>query len=76
MSCQRCGGWGILVDDITRKKYENCGKEPGFGICMREDGSIQLIHEKCPLLTEDGYAVLNKYGEKMLCDTCKVYQGS
>lgn len=72
-----CGGWGILVDDATRKKYEELReKEPEFFseyVC-NEDGSIQLIHEKCPLLTEDGWcSVVNKYGEEMLCDTCKVY---
>lgn len=72
-----CGGWGIAVDEKTKEKYKELkenGEEIFSDYCCDETGNIRLIDEKCPLLTEDGLCnIVNKYGEEMLCDTCKVY---
>lgn len=72
-----CGGWRIAIDDKTREKYnelKEAGDELFSGYSCDEGGNIQLLGEKCPFLTEDGWCnIVNKYGEEMLCNTCKIY---
>lgn len=72
-----CAGWGIAIDDKTREKYDEL-KETGDEMFERysceEGGNVQLLGEKCPFLTEDGWCkIVNKYGEEMLSNTCKIY---
>ncbi len=74
------GGWEIIVDSDTIKKYESVegelGDEIRANIEERKDGMCFKTNENgnCVLLDENGLCKIQKnVGEGYLCKTCKEY---
>lgn len=72
-----CAGWQIVIDDATRRKYENY-KGP-FGNRLHnsihwKDSSFKQYERRCAFLSEDNLCdIYREAGKDMLCRTCRNY---
>ena len=74
------GGWRIIIDKKTLKKYESVESELRERLCTdteeKEEGICFKMDEegKCTFLTKEGLCSIQKQlGEDYLCDTCRKY---
>lgn len=71
-----CGGWEIVIDRETAKRYESLDDSVGERLraSMKQvDGEVCLAleHGKCPMLREDGLCqIISTYGTELLSVTC------
>lgn len=73
-----CQGWNIAIDQKTWKKYRSLSKQDRAGIQKGLDKrhhSFRIADSgKCVFLDEQSLCrVQKKFGEEMLCDTCRRY---
>lgn len=71
-----CGGWEIVIDEQTARRYEELDGPLGEKLrasMVREEGEICLKLQKgrCPMLTQDNLcALITAHGTQMLSITC------
>lgn len=77
-----CGGWCIMVDEKTLKKYRKMGGEIArfarHGVAYNENShnNVVKLQKKgyCPMLNEEQLCrVVLEKGTEALCETCRIY---
>lgn len=72
-----CAGWQIVIDDRTRRKYENY--KGSFGSRLHnsidwKESSFKQYDRRCVFLNEDNLCdIYQEAGKDMLCKTCRNY---
>ena len=72
-----CAGWQIVIDDVTRRKYQNY-KGP-FGNRLHnsidwKESAFRQYDRRCAFLNEDNLCdIYQEAGKDMLCKTCRNY---
>lgn len=72
-----CAGWAIMIDDLTRKRYQT--RKDAFGRRLRQwidwkNGSFKQCDGRCAFLNKDNLCdIYKEAGPGMLCKTCRDY---
>ena len=72
-----CVGWGIVVDDVSMKRYSKLPEADKAYIMSRIDTDESTFIQndgRCPFLNDKLLCDMHsQYGEAMLCKTCRRY---
>jgi lysine-N-methylase len=72
-----CAGWAIMIDDLTKKRYQM--RKDAFGRRLNQwidwkNGSFKQCDGRCALLNKDNLCdIYKEAGPGMLCKTCRDY---
>lgn len=72
-----CAGWAIMIDDLTKKRYQM--RKDAFGRRLNQwidwkDGSFKQCGGRCAFLNKDNLCdIYQEAGPGMLCKTCRDY---
>lgn len=72
-----CAGWGIVIDDKSRRKYSRVRGNFGRRLFREIDWRLQSFRQKqdrCAFLNSQNLCdIYRELGETYLCDTCRKY---
>jgi len=72
-----CAGWAIMIDDLTKKRYQM--RKDAFGRRLNQwidwkNGSFKQCDGRCAFLNKDNLCdIYREAGPGMLCKTCRDY---
>ncbi len=72
-----CAGWAIMIDDLTKKRYQM--RKDAFGRRLNQwidwkNGSFKQCDGRCAFLNKDNLCdIYKEAGPGMLCKTCRDY---
>ncbi|WP_313184613.1 flagellin lysine-N-methylase [Lacrimispora sp.] len=72
-----CAGWAIMIDDLTKKRYQM--RKDSFGRRLNQwidwkNGSFRQCDGRCAFLNKDNLCdIYKEAGPGMLCKTCRDY---
>ncbi|WP_312501502.1 flagellin lysine-N-methylase [Lacrimispora sp.] len=72
-----CAGWAIMIDDLTKKRYQM--RKDAFGRRLNQwidwkNGSFKQCDGRCAFLNKDKLCdIYREAGPGMLCKTCRDY---
>ncbi|WP_312425731.1 flagellin lysine-N-methylase [Lacrimispora sp.] len=72
-----CAGWAIMIDDLTKKRYQM--RKDAFGRRLNQwidwkNGSFKQCNGRCAFLNKDNLCdIYKEAGPGMLCKTCRDY---